>query len=254
MAKRYMAFDVGHGGSDPGAVNGKRKEADDVLKLTKAVEKYIEKASGGKWDCQKSRTEDKTLSLKQRSDWQKRHPEYEFFVSFHRDSAGSSARGASVHIYNGQMNKASGKLAKCVAKRLCPILPGRSNTIQEHNFHVLRETSCPAILIECGFISNSTDNKIFDSKFDEIVKAIAEGIMEYAGIKKVSKPVSKPSKPAEKPSKPTPKPPAKPGAKVYRVIVDGKQIGAFKDIENMKEEVQKAVQAGKKDIKVERVD
>lgn len=212
MTKRYLAFDVGHGGSDPGAVNGKRKEADDVLKLAKAIEKYIETNSGGVVDCQKSRTDDKTLSLIDRSNWQKRHPEYEFFVSFHRDSAGSSARGASVHIYNDQRSKNSGKLAKCIEKRLCPILPGRSNTIQEHNFHVLRETTCPAVLIECGFISNSKDNEIFDKKFEDIVKAIGDGIMEYANIKKVD----------NKPSKPKPQPAKK--ETYFRVVV-----GSYKD-------------------------
>lgn len=231
MAKRYCAFDVGHGGSDPGAVNKKRTEKADVLKLTKAVESYIEKKSGGVMDCQKSRGDDKTLSLKQRSDWQKRHKEYEFLVSFHRDSAGSSARGASVHIYNGQRNKASGKLAKCIEKRLCPIFPGRANTIQEHNFHMLRETTCPAVLIECGFISNSKDNEIFDKKFDLIVKSIGDGIIEYAKLKVVEEP--KPQKPS------APKPPANNPKTKYRVVV-----GTFSDKSNAEKEQKKLKDKG----------
>lgn len=226
MAKRFCAFDAGHGGADSGATNGKRYEKDDVLRLAKAVEDYVETNSGKVMDCQKSRTGDETLSLKQRSDWQKRHPEYEFFVSFHRDSAGSSARGASIHVYNGQMNKASGKLAKCIEKRLCPIFPGRSNTIQEHNFHVLRETTCPAVLIECGFISNSKDNEIFDKRFNDIVKAIGDGIMEYAGLKKVEQ--SKPQTPS------------KPSSNVmYRVVV-----GTYSDRENAVEQQKKLKDKG----------
>lgn len=30
---RYLCIDPGHGGGDPGAVNGSRKEKDDVLRL-----------------------------------------------------------------------------------------------------------------------------------------------------------------------------------------------------------------------------
>ena len=40
--------------------------------------------------------------------------------------------------------------------------------VKAANFHVLRETKAPAVLIEIGFIDNSKDNKLFDSKFEKI--------------------------------------------------------------------------------------
>lgn len=51
------------------------------------------------------------------------------------------------------------------------------------HFHVLRETRSPAILIEVGFIDNTKDNELFDTKFDEIVKAIAKAILDEVGVK-----------------------------------------------------------------------
>ena len=35
----------------------------------------------------------------------------------------------------------------------------------------------PAVLVEVGFINNDTDNKIFDENFNEIARAIADGIL-----------------------------------------------------------------------------
>lgn len=211
MADRYCAFDVGHGGADSGAVSGNRYEKNDALRLACAVEDYIESKTGGKVDCQKSRTNDKYLSLEARSSWQKRHPEYEFFVSFHRDSwKTSSPHGSHVCVYSRVgKNSKSYKLANCIAKRLNPILKGRAEGITFDNYHVLRETSCPACLIECGFITNPNDNKIFDSKFNEIVKAIGDGIIEYAGYKIVKPNVDKPK----------PKPDTKDDT-LYRVVTN----------------------------------
>ncbi|MCI8352006.1 MAG: N-acetylmuramoyl-L-alanine amidase, partial [Oscillospiraceae bacterium] len=40
MAK--FCIDPGHGGSDPGAVNGTRKEKDDVLRLAKKIKPLLE--------------------------------------------------------------------------------------------------------------------------------------------------------------------------------------------------------------------
>ena len=35
-----------------------------------------------------------------------------------------------------------------------------------------------AVLVEVGFINTDADNELFDSRFDEIARAIADGILE----------------------------------------------------------------------------
>jgi len=46
------------------------------------------------------------------------------------------------------------------------------------NLVVLNSTNMPAVLIEVGFINTDADNELFDSRFDEIARAIADGILE----------------------------------------------------------------------------
>jgi len=66
----------------------------------------------------------------------------------------------------------------------------KNRGVKKANFHVLRQTRAPAILLEIGFIDNTKDNIIFDTKFDEIVKVIAKAILEEVGVRyEVLKPI-----------------------------------------------------------------
>lgn len=53
--------------------------------------------------------------------------------------------------------------------------------VKVSNFHVLRETENPAILIEVGFVDNTSDNKLFDSKFEAIAQGISRGCLKQIG-------------------------------------------------------------------------
>ena len=46
------------------------------------------------------------------------------------------------------------------------------------NLVVLNSTRMPALLVEAGFIDSDKDNQLFDSRFQALAQAIAEGIME----------------------------------------------------------------------------
>ena len=51
--------------------------------------------------------------------------------------------------------------------------------IQERtNLAVLRRTDMPSVLVEVGFINTDRDNMRFDSRFNDIAEAIANGILE----------------------------------------------------------------------------
>lgn len=62
--------------------------------------------------------------------------------------------------------------------------------VKKANFHVLRETKSPAILIEVGFVDNTKDNDLFDSKFNEIAKVITKAILKEVGIRYVEPTIS----------------------------------------------------------------
>ena len=79
----------------------------------------------------------------------------------------------------------SGGKAGTIAREIVNAIAKEANLynrgVKEANFHVLRETKCSAVLIECGFISNAGDNKKFDEQYEKIATAIAEAILRVIG-------------------------------------------------------------------------
>jgi hypothetical protein len=61
-----------------------------------------------------------------------------------------------------------------------PTVPDRG--LKRQSFFVLRETSCPAVLIEIGFLSNASELlKMLEPEWmDYCADAIADGILDYA--------------------------------------------------------------------------
>ena len=45
------------------------------------------------------------------------------------------------------------------------------------NLAILRRSDMPAILVEAGFINTDVDNALFDQRFEETARAIADGII-----------------------------------------------------------------------------
>ena len=174
MAK--WLFDPGHGGSDSGATYKGRRESDDVLRMAKRVAEIM-KANGESIDF--TRTTDATVSLRARSN-KENNGSYNYFVSFHRNAfEPEKAHGVETHVYS----KNGGK-AEQLANKVNPLLVDcgfLNRGVKASNFHVLRETKCPSILIEMGFIDHTTDNNIFSNKFESIAQAIAKGCLKQIG-------------------------------------------------------------------------
>jgi len=179
MAK--LCFDYGHGGNDSGAILGNRKESNDVLSVGKEI--AVEMRRHGV-TVDETRTNDSTLSLRDRSSFENRKS-YDYFVSFHRNAFNKSVHGVETFTYPRSSKKAN-ELATKVQNNLVK-LGFTDRGTKEANFHVLRETKSPAILIEMGFIDNVEDNKLFDSKRNEIVKAITQAILSQLNIKYIDK-------------------------------------------------------------------
>jgi len=175
MAK--LCFDYGHGGNDPGAVYKGRKEADDVLSLGRAVAAVLIRHGV---IVDETRTSDVSLSLKARCDFENSGA-YDYFISFHRNAfKPETAAGVETYTYLNPSAK-----SKEMAEKIQNALVGvgfADRGVKEANFHVLRETKAPAVLIEIGFIDNSQDNALFDAKRDEIVQAIAGAILSQLGM------------------------------------------------------------------------
>lgn len=126
-----------------------------------------------------TRTTDKALTLTDRSNIE-RKKKCDYFISFHRNAAANpSANGVETFVFTINNSK-SMPLATAIQKALVGI-GSRDRGVKTANFHVLRETYSPAVLLEVGFISNASDNMLFDSRFEDIAKAIAGAIIGVCG-------------------------------------------------------------------------
>lgn len=177
---------AGHGDGDPGASGNGYKEYERVRALAKKIKAY-----GGDnvtvGDTSRDWYKDNLISsLNISKDWQ--------IVELHMDGASaSSARGGHV-IINSTYDP--DKYDKALAEFISDILPGRSSTIVKRsdlaNPKRAAAKGYPYRLLECGFITNAQDVKIFNGQMDDIAK----GILSAFGIK-ASGSAAGTSKPAE---------------------------------------------------------
>ncbi|WDC83359.1 N-acetylmuramoyl-L-alanine amidase [Caloramator sp. mosi_1] len=181
MAK--VCLDYGHGGVDSGAVYKGRCEKDDNLELGLKIAEELRRHGV---IVGETRTSDTTLSLKDRTLFANKG-NFDYFISFHRNAyIPEKTNGVETYVYIIGREK-SIELANKIQKALTQV--GFTNRgVKKANFYVLRETKSPAVLIEVGFIDNSEDNKLFDSRKDEIAKEIAKAILEQLNIKYVEAP------------------------------------------------------------------
>lgn len=175
MAK--LCFDYGHGGEDGGACYKGRKESNDVLRLGKAVAAEVRRCG---ITVNETRTSDDMISLVERSNFENRNV-YDYFISFHRNAfAAEKAKGVETYTYLNPGVK-SKVLAKEIQSGLVA-LGFVDRGVKTANYHVLRETKAPSVLIEIGFIDNTGDNNLFDKKRNEIIKVLAKAILAVVGV------------------------------------------------------------------------
>lgn len=213
-----LCFDYGHGGNDPGACYNGRRESNDVLVIGKEIAKELRRHG---IIVDEIRSTDTTLSLKQRSNYENKS-NYDYFISFHRNAfKPEAATGVETYTYINQDTRSKAMADKIQAAVVNLGFVNRG--VKKANFHVLRETKAPAVLIELGFIDNSKDNSLFDNKKKEIIKAISKAILTQLGITYKEEYVSNSGD----------------GKTLYRVMA-----GSFSVRENADKQVQKLKAAG----------
>lgn len=109
----------------------------------------------------------------------------ELFVSIHYNaSTNKGAHGIEIFYSDAKKDtrsRESKKLAGSILKDVIKRTKARDRGIKRGNFHVIRETKMPAVLLEGGFITNQSErNKLKDQKYlDQIARGIADGIDKY---------------------------------------------------------------------------
>lgn len=186
MAMIYL--NAGHGGKDPGAIKGSRKESDDVLRLAHAVRPLLLSAGHTVVMSRVGNIYTNVTDIAKNAN----ACNADYFIALHRNSATSSAATGNEVLICSKASATSRKLAQAILKRITAVGGiDRGVKVQDHRTVVLQKTSMPAVTVELGFISNPTDNALFDNEFDAYAAAITSGICDVAGRSDVEENIAK---------------------------------------------------------------
>lgn len=191
---KHLRFDIGHGGTDPGAIGFDLHEADVVLSLGTKTGNYILKNYDGV-KISYSRTGDVFVSLDQRTDSANKE-KVDFLYSFHDNShTTSTAHGFETFVYT---NASSASIAyqNVIHGEIMQYLKNFNiydRGKKRANLHMVRESKMPAVLAEYLFISNKRENDLLrnDSFLSGLAEATGKGIAKAMGLKEKVIPVVK---------------------------------------------------------------
>ena len=193
-----VVLDPGHGGEDPGAV-GRRgiHEKEVVLDIARRVHRQLRGCGA---EVRLTRERDTAISLSARTSQAKTWGA-DLYVSIHLNSAAnksasgvetfvlpapgfpSTSKGTNhAHAHPGnRYDPASIRLAYYVQKGLLLGTHAADRGIRRARYQVLRDAPCPAILVECGFVSNAADaGKLVRQDYRETVaRGLANGILTF---------------------------------------------------------------------------
>lgn len=101
-----------------------------------------------------------------------------YFISIHCNAATNhNARGTETFYYKGSAK--GKKLAQEINDEIVRTLKTTDRGIKETTgFYVVKNTNCPAVLVETAFISNLEDEKLLIEKANVFAQAIVRGIVK----------------------------------------------------------------------------
>ncbi|MFD2671794.1 N-acetylmuramoyl-L-alanine amidase [Marinicrinis sediminis] len=113
----------------------------------------------------------------------------DLFVSIHANAIGSgewnSVAGIETFVYKKSYTQ-SLRLAESIQNVLIKETGRKNRGVKEANFHVLRETSMPSVLVECEFMTNREACELLksDSYRGKCANAITKGIVDTYNLKR----------------------------------------------------------------------
>ncbi|MBR2383455.1 MAG: N-acetylmuramoyl-L-alanine amidase [Anaerotignum sp.] len=180
-----IVLDAGHGGWDPGKTGTDGKNEKDLnLAVAEKLAEYLE--IGGA-EVILTRTSDEALGEGKRTDMAERkrianESGADILISIHQNAFPSAkVKGAQVFYHNSSGN---GKLlAESVQESLRSRVDGSNHRQAKENdsYYILRTTEIPAVIVECGFLSNHEEEKLLNDEGyqEKLAWAIYCGILDY---------------------------------------------------------------------------
>lgn len=172
-----VVIDAGHGGEDGGAV-GINGALEKDINLAIAKKLYAMLSSSGV-DCVMTRSED-ILLYDRSEDYEGRKKALDMrerlriatscgqavFVSIHQNSF-PIEKYSGFQVYYSPNNASSAELARALENAVRESLQPSNDRASKNagdSIYLLEQLSCPAVLIECGFLSNSKECELLSSE------------------------------------------------------------------------------------------
>jgi N-acetylmuramoyl-L-alanine amidase len=199
---KTIVLDPGHGGRDPGNMEGRRQEKQFTLSFAKELSELLAKAG---FTVSLTRQGDSFIELPERASIARRRGA-DLFLSLHFNSAdgpgGSAVKGAETYCmtpvrtsstnargegagagaYPGnRFDPKNMLLAYQLQKTITEKAGAEDRGVKRARFQVLREAEMPAALIEAGFMTSPADGKrIYDPALRrQLAQAIVDGVLAY---------------------------------------------------------------------------
>ncbi|MDD5359592.1 MAG: N-acetylmuramoyl-L-alanine amidase [Sulfurovaceae bacterium] len=218
-----VVIDAGHGGKDPGAVNGSKQEKHITLLVAKKLAKILQKKG---FKVYLTRDEDKFITLEQRTKIADRK-NAKIFISLHCNAAPNDRLANNMHgietfflqrskdarsqaiaarenasvlqgtdnkskqvivnaVLNGPKIVLSNKLAIDIQNNLLKNIATKNGGVRSAPFWVLVGASRPSVLVEMGYITHPEEkDSLFNDRYqDKLADGIADGIIRYLANRK----------------------------------------------------------------------
>ena len=169
-----VVVDAGHGGKDNGAYR-KFGGAEKIATLDVA-ERLSRKLRGSDLKIVMTRSSDVFIPLEERVAIENAQKN-SIFVSIHfNDSRRRGIHGFETYYHSPN----SFELAQRIQAKLLTIPNSANRGVHTANFRVLRKAKYPAVLVECGFLSNRLEGgEARDAEYrNQLADQIAEAIVE----------------------------------------------------------------------------
>ena len=200
LGMKTIMIDAGHGGSDPGAMNGNHKEKVYTLQIAKRLQTQLEKLG---FRVIMTRTGDTYPTLQDRAALCKKYKP-DLYISIHCNSStnktpagietyravpvgGTETKGSKVKTEKQSANEFdanSSRLAYEIQKGMVAATGAADRGTRHQAIYVIGNASCPAVLVEVGYLSNEAElKKIISADYqNKIVSGILAGLAGYGSF------------------------------------------------------------------------
>ncbi len=192
--KTCIVIDAGHGGADPGKVGINGAEEKEInLAIALRLKELLESEG---IEVILTRTDDRGLypegaDNKKVADMRKRceiitEADPVFTVSIHQNSyPEESVKGAQTFYYG--KSKEGKELAEVIQNSMIEHLDSENHRTAKSNesYYLLKRTPSPTVIVECGFLSNSSEAALLitEEYQKKVAYAVHMGILKYLDIK-----------------------------------------------------------------------